>query len=223
MKLVHPDLHFQITFAEQEIPICLVESPARWRELQKELFAQYQGEDGKWVLSEDDKELKFNASVEIIMNPVCLNENQKRIMNVFIQSFSQTANNEDYWKRSQQLNAEIQSFFSDLEMEYPFEYHINPEIDFAALSKAMGIRFEYEYETDLERLIQYCILTRDVLKTKLFIFFNLHAFFTIQEMKMFYQEIVARNWNVLLLESSMRERIDGEKYYIIDKDNCEIY
>lgn len=223
MKLVHPDLHFQITFTEQEIPVCLVESPARWRELQKELFFQHQGEDGKWVLSEGDKEIKISDSAEMIINPLCLEENQKRIINAFLHAFNETANNEVYWKRSQELNGEIQKFFSDMEMEYPFEYHINPEVDFVALAKAMGLRFECEYENDLERLLQYCILIREITKAKLFIFFNLHDYFTEDELKLFYQEIVARKWNVLLLESSVKDRISGEKYYIIDKDNCEIY
>lgn len=223
MKLVHPDLHFQIKFLEQEIPICLVESPVRWREMQKELFAQHRGEEGNWILSEEDKEIKFSASVELIVNPLCLEENQKRIMNAFLHALTETANNEVYWKRSQELNGEIQKFFADLEMEYPFEYHINPEIDFSALAKAMGIRIECEYENDLERLLQYCILTRAIVKTKLFIFFNLHEFFTETELKLFYREVMARKWNVLLMESSAGDRISGEKYYIIDKDNCEIY
>ena len=223
MKLVHPELHFQIKFVEQEIPVCLVESPVRWREVQKELLAQYRGEEGDWILSEEDKEIKFSAFVEMIVNPLCLEENQKRIMNAFLRSFSEMANNEVYWKRSQELNGEIQKFFSDMEMEYPFEYHINSEIDFSALAKAMGIQIECEYENDLERLLQYCILTREIMKVKLFVFFNLHDYFTEDELKLFYQEIAVRKWNVLLLESTEKERISGEKYYIIDKDNCEIY
>ena len=223
MKLIHPDLQFQIQFTDTTIPVCVIESPVWWREIQKELLAQMQGEDGKWILSEQDKEIKISKSVELIWNPIQLEENQKRIMNAFLQSFSKTATNETYWKKGQELNGIIQTFFSQLEMEYPFEYHINSEIEFSALAKAMGIRIETEYESDLERLLQYCILTQDLMHTKLFILFQLHAYFTEEELELFYREVRQRKWNVLLMEPLVGKRLPGEKHYIIDKDNCEIY
>lgn len=223
MKLTHPDLQFQIEFTETSIPVCAIESPARWRDIQKEFCSQHQGGDGKWVLSDKNTEIKINKSVELILNPIQLEENQRKILNAFLQSLDQTAVNEEYWKRGQELNTHIQKFFSDLEMEYPFEYHINPEIEFSTLAKAMGIKIESEYESDLERLIQYCILTQDIMNTKLFIFFHLHTYFTEKELELFYQEVMMRKWHILLIEPYIGKRISCEKYYIIDKDNCEIY
>ncbi|MCH5267662.1 MAG: type II-A CRISPR-associated protein Csn2 [Lachnospiraceae bacterium] len=223
MKLVHPDLQFQIEFAENTIPVCIIESPVRWRKIQKEMFSQCQGGDGSWVLSTGEKELKLNKSVEMIFNPLQLEENQRRILNGVLQSICQMAVNERYWKKGQELNTTIQGFFAELEMEYPFEYQINEEIDFSALAKAMGIRIEQEYETDLERLLQYCILAKEILKANLIIFWNLHNYFSVQELESLYQEISVRKWNVLLMENSVVHKIPVEKYYIIDKDNCEIY
>lgn len=223
MKLVHPDLRFQIEFTENTVPVCIVESPVRWREMQKEMMSQCRGEDGSWVLSIGDKELKMNKSVEMILNPMQLEENQRRISNGVLQSISQMAVNERYWEKSQELNTAIQSFFAELEMEYPFEYQINEEIDFSALAKAMDFRIEQEYETDLERLLQYCILVREILNAKVIIFWNLHNYFSIQELESLYQEIMARKWNVLLMETAVVQKIPVEKHYIIDKDNCEIY
>lgn len=223
MKLVHPEVHFQIIFSEQEIPVLLLESPICWRMIQKELFVQYGGGEGNWVLSHEDKELKIQKSVEMILNPINLEENHKRIMNKFLQSLSEKAVSENYWQKGQELNTEIQRFFGELEMEYSFGYHINPEIDFSALAKAMGIQIENEYESDLERLFQYCLLAKDILDIRLFVFWNLHQYFTCQELEWLYQEFMVRKWNMLLVESCVNERIPEEKYYIIDKDNCEIY
>ena len=42
-------------------------------------------------------------------------------------------------------------------------------------------------------------------------------------MKLLYLEVRCREWNILLMEHYIESRIDGEKWYIIDKDNCEIY
>ncbi len=223
MKLVHPDLQFQIEFTEKYIPVFIVESPLQWRHILQEFYSQLQGEDGKWVLSEKNTEININKSVEFIYNPILIEENQRKIMNVFLQSLGKTAANENYWKKGQELNTHIQKFFSDLEMEYPFEYHINSEINFSLLAKAMEIRIENQYDSELERLIQYCILTHNILNTKLYILFHLHTYFTEKELQLFYQEIKIRKWSVLLIEPFIKEQIPNEKYYIIDKDNCEIY
>ena len=110
-----------------------------------------------------------------------------------------------------------------MEMEYSFGYHINTETDFSALAKAMGLQIETQYETDLERLLQYCIMIKELTKIKLFIFWNLRNYFTQNELELFYEEIRRRDWKVLLMENHLEQMIDGEKWYIIDKDNCEIY
>lgn len=223
MKLIHPELLFQIQFTDSQIPVCIVESPVRWRNMQRELCLQHQGEDGKWVLSEADQEIGICKSVELVLNPLQLEENQKKIMQTFLRSFCEKAVSDMYWKKSQELNAMIQSFFSDLEMEYPFEYLIRTEINFSSLAKAMEIQIESRYDSDLERLIQYCTLFQEMMQTKLFIFFHLHDYFSDQELALFYQEILSRKWNVLLMETSVRNECSLEKYYIVDEDECEIY
>lgn len=225
MKLVHPDIDFCLDLSHKEsvVAVCAIESPIRWREIQKELFLQQQGEEGQWVLSKENKELKLSKAVEMISNPLQLDENQRRITSAFLKSFAEKAVNEMYWRKGQELNMAIQTFFCDMENEYSFGYHINPEIDFQALAKAMGFQIEAEYETDLERLLQYCILAKEVLHIQLFIFWNLRDYFSDKEISLFYDEIMNRDWNVLLMERHEHTKIDGEKWYVIDKDNCEIY
>lgn len=71
--------------------------------------------------------------------------------------------------------------------------------------------------------MQYCILLQELIKPKLLIFWNLRQYFSAEEMKLLYLEVCCREWNVLLMEHYIDSRIDGEKWYIIDKDNCEIY
>lgn len=225
MKLVHPELTFCIecNSMQTKVPVLVVESPSKWREVQKEFLMQQNGEEGSWVLSENDKELKFSKSIEMILNPLQLEENQRKIMSAFLKSFAEKAVSEMHWKDGQELNTRIQMFFGRLETEYSFAYNIADEIDFSSLAKAMGIQIATEYETDLERLLQYCILLRELVQPKLLVFWNLHDYFTKDELLLFYDEIHRREWNVLLLEHFVAEKLGGEKWYIIDKDNCEIY
>lgn len=225
MKLTHPDVHFDIEFGKDDslIPVCVVESPVRWREIQKELMSQQSGDSGNWVLSEGDKELKISKVMEMIFNPLQLDVNQRKLVTAFLKSFAEKAVNEMHWREGQELNTHIQTFFGNLEVEYSFEFSINEELDYSSLAKAMGIQLVTEYETDMERLLQYCILLQELIKPKLLIFWNLRQYFSAEEMKLLYSEVCCREWNVLLMEHYIDSRIDGEKWYIIDKDNCEIY
>ena len=224
MKLIHPEISFTVDFTDDILAhVCMVESPVRWREIQKELTSQYDGGEGQWVLSDDGKELKLGKEVEMVFNPLQLEENSRKVMTAFLKSLSEQAVSELYWREGQELNSVIQTFFGKLETEYSFGYTINAEIDFSALAKSMGIQIETEYDTDLERLVQYCILIKDLMKPKLFIFWNLRNYFSQSEMELFYDEISRREWKVLLMENSTIQKLVGEKWYIIDKDNCEIY
>lgn len=100
MKLTHPDVHFDIEFgkADSLIPVCVVESPVRWREIQKELISQQSGDSGNWVLSEGDKELKISKVMEMIFNPLQLDVNQRKLVTAFLKSFAEKAVNEMHWR-----------------------------------------------------------------------------------------------------------------------------
>lgn len=225
MKLAHPELSLCMDFdeAKTDVQVCVIESPIRWREIQKELLLQYNGGDGQWVLSERDKELSIEKKVEMIYNPLQLEENQRKMLTAFIKSLAEKAVSEVHWREGQELNSRIQGFFGKLETEYPFDFCINPELDFTALAKAMGLQIETQYDTDMERLLQYCLMTKELVKPQLFIFWNLRMYFSEEEMELFYAEIRRRGWKVLLIEHLLEYRLPGEKWYIIDKDNCEIY
>lgn len=57
---------------------------------------------------------------------------------------------------------------------------------------------------------------------KLFVFVNLRSYFLDEEIELFVKTVKLRQMQVLLLESSSRQRIDGIKQLTIDCDLCEI-
>ena len=158
----------------------------------------------------------------MILNPLLADENSKRILNKFLQSVQNVSVNEKRWMQYQELNQVIQNFFYDMEMEFDFEYEIDESVDISKLAKAVGIHIVQEYDNDLERLIKYCILVRDLLKIQAFIFFDLKRYFSEKEIQDFYAEAMSRKWNIILFESSQFSILEEEKYYILDKDCCFI-
>ncbi len=223
MKLVHKELPFQILFEEEFVPVCLIESPVWWRILQREIYTQVQGGEGRWVLSEEEKELKLSKAAHLILSPIYLDENQKSLWNGVTRLIGTKVMDEAHWKDWQEINALLHRFFAELETEFLFSYYLDGEIDVPALAKSLGLRIETDFKSDLERLLAYCILVKEVLGIKLFIFVQLHDYFTEKELTLLYEEIQTRKWNALLLETHVEQRVLGEKYYIIDKDGCGIY
>ena len=155
MKLAHSDYSFQIEFTQGTIPVLSIENPRLWRNIQRELLQQKQGLDGKWVLSDGENEISWKKDTEFIVNPISLDENQKRILNRFFEKFDRMTSDVVHWNQTQLLCQSIQRFLMGFEKEFGFEYSISESIDFIQLAKAAGVQVETEYGTELERLLQY--------------------------------------------------------------------
>lgn len=222
MILVQSKIGVKIKIIENKITVVVIENPKLWRSIQKSFICQISGEDRGWILSQDDSEVAWNKYVELILNPLLINENSKHILNKFFQSIQEISVNEKNWMEYQKINQIVHSFFYNMEMEFDFEYEIDESVDIVKLAKAIGVHIIQEYDTELERLVKYCILVRDILKTKVFIFFDLKRYFSENEIKSFYNEAMSRKWNIILFESSQFDILENEKYYILDKDYCLI-
>ena len=81
MKLVHPDLGYTIVFAENQVNVVTVENKPFFTKLLQGLLLQCSGEDGGFVLSEDNRELKIAETCDLIIDPLTLDINNKKILN----------------------------------------------------------------------------------------------------------------------------------------------
>lgn len=222
MMLVQAELVISIKLKENKIAVVVIENPTIWRDIQKSFIKQISGEEMNWILSQEEAEIAWNKYVELILNPLFVDENCKHVSSKFLQSIQNISVSEKRWLRYQELNRIIHNFFYDIEMELDFDFEIDENIDTAKLARAVGIHIVQEYDTDLERLIKYCILVRDLLKIQVFIFFDLKRFFPKKEIQIFYDEAKGRKWNIILFESGQFNVLRDEKYFILDKDGCFI-
>ena len=222
MMFAQAELGIRAELTENKIAVFVIENPKMWRKVQKSLIKQVLGEVQSWILSHEESEVAWNKYVELILNPLLVDENSKRILNKFLQSVQNVSVNEKRWMQYQELNQVIHNFFYDVEMEFDFEYEIDESVEISKLAKAIGMHIVQEYDNDLERLIKYCILVRDLLKIQVFIFFDLKRYFSEKEIQDFYAEAMSRKWNIILFESSQFSILEEEKYYILDRDYCFI-
>ena len=74
-----------------------------------------------------------------------------------------------------------------------------------------------------EKLAQYMKIMSELLGKKLLIFVNIRSYLENDQIRELMKNAVYNEISLLFIENIQRDFSKDEKYYIIDKDNCEIY
>lgn len=90
MKLVHIDLN-QNLLENNFITEWIIESPEAFSEYVREIYLQCEGKDGRFVLSQNGKELDMSKYAEIIFNVYELDVNNRKILNKVYQGLEDLA------------------------------------------------------------------------------------------------------------------------------------
>ena len=88
------------------------------------------------------------------------------------------------------------------------------------LIKAAGICVDDDYDNLGEQLLDYFELVQEYDGKKLFILVNLRSYLSDAEMNLFLQNIIERDIQILILESSEHPILECECRHIVDADFC---
>ena len=91
MKFVHGDLSGEIVNEQKECVEWIIEAPELFAKYVGELYRQINKSEGKFVLSENNKEIDIAKHSEIIINPLSVEINNKKILRNFISNFRLSA------------------------------------------------------------------------------------------------------------------------------------
>ena len=94
------------------------------------------------------------------------------------------------------------------------------KISIEILIKAAGIRVDDDYDNLGEQLLDYFELVQEYDGKKLFILVNLRSYLSDAEMNLFLQNIIERDIQILILESSEHPILECECRHIVDADFC---
>lgn len=222
MILVHPEFNKQICINNFEITEWIIESPELFSKYLKELLNQSKGQEGSFVLSNQDREFDFSKSIEIIMNPLEIDINDKKIQSKIYGELLTLANDETMYLKTRELVGLLQQYFYDLEQHYNTTLVIEDNIELKELFKTIGVRVEEESLDDFERLIQYIKLQVELLKKKLIIFVNIRSYFSNEKLEHLFEFTKYNEIDILLIESIQRDFTNQTNKFIIDIDKCEI-
>lgn len=141
MKLVHQDFSRPIFEEKDDFVELIIESPECFGAYISELAEQCKGQEGRYVLSDKEKEVDLAKNVEIIFDIFSLEINEKRILNKLYSEMNELAKSEEFFVKTQEVIQGIQKYLLDL--EYATDYILTFEQD--------GLRFSSQKITFIFR------------------------------------------------------------------------
>ncbi len=223
MKLVCADWERQILLDSQRITEWIVESPDLFSKIVQQLQQQINGGSAGFVLSDSEKELDLSKCAEMIINPFAIDFNDKKIQKKLYAELLEISKGEELYLTTQEILNSLNNYFLQLESISGYELETDVEVDMLALFKAMGIQVQ-DYAADFfETLIQYIKVMADLMKKKLIIFVNIRSYLNDIQIEQVSEIAVYNEIAILFIENIQRDFSKQRRYYIIDKDGCEIY
>lgn len=224
MKLVHPDLQMQLHLTPPAAVALTIEAPELFLKYIQDLYLQSNGREGQFVLSDVNKELRISKFVEVILEPFSLDTNDRRILNKVYADLRDLAMDEEGYLRTQDILAQLQQYFMELEERSPYILTVDSDINVIDVFKALGVRFEAYEEGVFENLTQYIRIIGDVLQKKVVVLVGMTGYLTKEQIMLLTKEAIYHEISIIYAESKSYDWAGlGIVSYIIDSDGCEIF
>lgn len=221
MRLAHKELEKQLVFEDGKAIEWIIESPASFFKYISELYECIQGNDAKFILSDEDKVLDFKKYAELITNPFQIDFNDRQIQKKLYTQLQELAVGSEFYLHTQELKSLIQKYFFDLEYASGYDLEMADEIDLSAVFKAVGIQLDCENaETLVERIEAYIKIMAELMKKKLIILVNIRCYLTNEQIDQLAESCMYNEIALLLIENVQRDFSDKRNYCIIDQDEC---
>ena len=221
MKLVNAELMLDIDIDENKPAVLVIENPRVMTEAVGQLYDDWISGEGDFILSEDNKQLSFERTVEVIINPFSLEFNSRRIQNKLYGELLEAES--EYVEEKARIQSLIINYLDKLTRNVPYEMISNElDLDSMKLFKMFDVRIEPQCESLLEKIVEFTKIAARLLKKKLLVFVTVCNYLDVDEVEAL-QEICCYNKvNVLFLESHEQTFPFPVKTYIIDRDKCLI-
>lgn len=220
MRLAHIQLNTVLQIEPGGICSLVIENRRFFREMLADIAKQLDGADGASVLSQGDKIIPLSKNAELLTDFVTFNINTKSLQSKILAALEKSAVDGQHYLECMELLNRLEEFVLDLTRDYTADITCG-KLNIGAVLKSIGVSVNDDYPDPLERLLDYMELVREFDRDKLFIFVNLRAYFDDEELRPFFDTVMAHEYHILLLDSVAAELLPRERRLTVDCDLCE--
>ena len=221
MRIIYSKYGIDLYLEENKITTIVIENPLVMSEVIRNISRQVNGEDGEWILSEQDKIFSVEKSGIFLYNPLMVNSNEKRILTRLYKELSEQANTlmyEDYTR----INSYIVSFLERLLDTVLYHLDMEVDMDLTGILKLYGVKIESDGVSVLEALLDYLRALSCICNIRVAFILNVKQFLTLEEVRQLYEFCFYEKMYLINLEGQKNYNLEQEKCVIIDKDLCII-
>ena len=221
MKLVNISSGIDIDINENEVNELIIEHKGLFAKTIEILIKQANGEEGDFVLSENNKIIKLEKCSDVIVDYFTMTPNNKKVLNKLYASLEIVANN--YVEEKADINARIISMLDKITTSVGgSDLTYNLDYKWSDIFKLYSVEFEEDYSDIVNKIISYIKIISQFTDIRVLFLVNARTFLSNDEMQMLYEISNYCKINIFLLESHESEERDDVKRYVIDKDMCFI-
>lgn len=221
MNLVNAKYSISLAIEDGCMNELVIENPESFASVIEQLLFACDGNESDWILSENEKSLRMDKICDLIMNPLQVDFNNKKIQSKLYQEMVETAN--EYILEKNEINKLIINQLAMVIDRLPYEcVSYNLDFDWNNILKSYNVQIDVECNTLTERLLEYIKLQSFLMKTKVLFFVNLRSYITIDSVYEIQKMAAYYKMAIILIENIEREKISHTNLSIIDNDNCLI-
>lgn len=224
MKIINKNWQRKIEIEDNIIYTLVFENKKYYRENIIELINQHKGNEGSYILSNDNKEISFDKNSYIITDIFNIDINSKRVLTKIYNSLLKEIV-EDIPSYNE-LSTNIRVYFEKLIFNSSLEIEQGEEIDMCSLLKLGDFKIHVEQDDILEKFVKFLKVLTELCGCKIIFVVGLHTVFTQDEIIEIYKEVCMNKINIINIEYQQFNNLSNENYkeivYIFDEDNCEI-
>ena len=224
MKIINKNWQRKIEIEDNIIYTLVFENKKYYRENIIELINQHKGNEGSYILSNDNKEISFDKNSYIITDIFNIDINNKKVLTKIYSSLLKEIV-EDISSYNE-LSTNIRVYFEKLIFNSFLEIEQGEEIDMCSLLKLGDFKIHVENDDILEKFLKFLKVLSELCSYKIIFVVGLHTVFTQDEIIEIYKEVCLNKINIINIEYQQFNNLSNENYkeivYIFDGDNCEI-
>lgn len=221
IQIVHVHLENPLIISDEFVQSLVIENPTEFYQIVCELSDAFEGKDGRFVFLRSGEEISADKYGTMICDPFHFDLNDRKILQLLYKKLEGNTNGGDYLQLYYETCGKISEFLTRLNESVPFLLTFD-EPQVGDILKTAGVKFGKFYENLEEKIICYINALIELKNCQFFVFVNLKSVLDGEKLLSVYRHCQSEKVGLLLVESSVRESLSGEKTVIITEDLCEI-